>query len=841
VSERLDQWTITLAALLHDVGKIRQRAGLMLPEEYWSQRDQFCPTAPAAAGGYHTHLHAVHTYGFLMELASHMPAEVGGERLALWAAKHHVPHSFEEAVVAEADWLSSGADRAPKEYEPEGSQYWAVAQRSVFDHLRLEERPSPDDGAPHVYGLAEAAPEALYPGPDKALTREQYADLWARFTEACRQARGKRPSNPRGLTVEAWLEAMLAVLERYCWCVPASTMADPDVSLADHAMTTAAFATALYRHHRAAGTCDPAAVRDRERAKFLLVAGDVSGIQQYIFDLRQSSVKGAAKLLRARSFEIQLLAEAAVRFLLLRCELPMVQNIMSAGGRFLLLLPEEPGIKERVAAAAEEIERWCLRRYLGQLSVIVTEPLPASGSDFALGEAFQGLYKRLEARVLDAKQRKHQRALRDAKRHWIPAAAVLDHEYDRFREANTCRACGVRPVIQAEAVTDDSPEAADVPDAALCDTCRRLKALGQALPHATRVCWTHSPVMGAGGRAHLEFFDAAVGVAVLSDDQSDPNDTVISQAVGRYTPGRPYRRALHFLPRDDHGEPLTFADMADRGRVNGKGPAHLAMLKMDVDHMGKVFREGLGNRFSISRYVTLSRMLDTFFSVCLHDELQREFPHTYTVFAGGDDLCVIGPWERTVELAVRVRERFREYTGGNPAVTLSAGLALAHQRLPVPAMAALAEEQLDLAKARRGGGSKDEGQDKDAYALFDVVVPWERWEKDVAWWRRLLDEGLRAREGSGGDRGREGYSKGLVRSLYWFREQALAEGRRVDLAATPWRAHLRYQLGRNIGGKDPDKWRRPLEELAAFGDAARERWNLLKVPVTVVLYHHRRS
>ena len=65
------------------------------------------------------------------------------------------------------------------------------------------------------------------------------------------------------------------------------------------------------------------------------------------------------------------------------------------------------------------------------------------------------------------------------------------------------------------------------------------------------------------------------------------------------------------------------------------------------------------------------------------------------VFAGGDDLFVLGPWSDAVRFAETLYDSFHRFTGGNPDVTLSAGVALAKPGLPMRGIKELAEEQLE--------------------------------------------------------------------------------------------------------------------------------------------------
>ena len=68
----------------------------------------------------------------------------------------------------------------------------------------------------------------------------------------------------------------------------------------------------------------------------LLIGGDISGIQKFIYTIAS---KKAAKTLRGRSFYLQLLTEAVLRFVLGELELPYTNVIYAGGGHFFLLAP----------------------------------------------------------------------------------------------------------------------------------------------------------------------------------------------------------------------------------------------------------------------------------------------------------------------------------------------------------------------------------------------------------------------------------------------------------------------------------------------------------------------
>jgi CRISPR-associated protein Csm1 len=83
----------------------------------------------------------------------------------------------------------------------------------------------------------------------------------------------------------------------------------------------------------------------------------------------------------------------------------------------------------------------------------------------------------------------------------------------------------------------------------------------------------------------------------------------------------------------------------------------------------------------------------------------KRFRNTYTVFAGGDDFFLIGPWESTLALASTLQEKFAAYVV-NHNITLSAGLVMTQPKTPVRHLARSAEHALEAAKNfSKGGGS----------------------------------------------------------------------------------------------------------------------------------------
>lgn len=87
------------------------------------------------------------------------------------------------------------------------------------------------------------------------------------------------------------------LFKKHLWAVPAGRGTGIDISLYDKMRASAAIAVCLEQ-------------TDNESEPFLLLAADFSGIQNYIFTVARTSVKGVSKRLRARSFLVDVMIQS---------------------------------------------------------------------------------------------------------------------------------------------------------------------------------------------------------------------------------------------------------------------------------------------------------------------------------------------------------------------------------------------------------------------------------------------------------------------------------------------------------------------------------------------------
>lgn len=814
---------IAAAALLHDVGKIIEPELLGLPSDY-EQRHAHLYLPFSKKRGEHTHKHALWTAAFIESQRNLLPpvfnpkqAEPWGEGEAFLnlAAGHHLPEDNPwRWLIAEADRLAAGWERQTGEEEGEyisPQQYRETRLAPLLARLcpdPLDDQAFQRQGADLGLPLAPLSPAGIFPRKLAELrddSRQQYREHCRQFLAALQGLAHQKDY------VALWLEHFDSLLLVFTQAVPAlragEVEASRDVSLYDHLRATAALAPALYLYHREEGTLTPKAIRDQDAAKFLFVSGDFYGIQDFIFASGGETQRYRAKLLRGRSFAVSLLTELAADWLCQELGLPFTAVVLNAAGKFMLIAPNTAKAKEAVMAVRRQINQWLFEISYGEnsfgLSYREVKPQDLLAGRFR--DIWSDIGKDLEQVKLSRLEASQ----------FGPVGDYLD----RFRNdlpRPLCPLCGKRP---SHPQTQQDPYVKDA--GSCCQICRDHVFLGANLVKRSRLAVVtpeaeiHKeterllrPLLGRyqvffpegrlsklaqqGQLRHLWDFSLPTGEPVAVEvsrkfingyvpvvtaaDLEDDRLTELAQA-GELEEGAP--KTLHHLARLG----LRFTDTPDKY----EGLDALGVLKADVDNLGTLIQDGLPpQRFTLARLATLSRQLNFFFCFYLPELLQREYPDTYTVFAGGDDLFLIGPWDRILKLGRQLPPEFARYVGQNPVVHLSAGIILAKAPTPISQLARQAEEALEQAK---GGG-------KNALALFGEVVTWDKVYALEAiknqlegWWQNgWLTMGLL-------------YRLNELIAAAGQERILLAQGRGIhlaDLACCKWRSQLAYTVSRNV-------------------------------------------
>lgn len=804
---------LALAALLHDLGKFHERSGL--------------PVQGDAAGlvTLYRYSHAAHTGGAWDEVARFAPDLLKGDvapfasrsageditdSLVNAAAAHHKPSSFLQWIIATADRAASGFERQKFDAYNADAEGETFTRKNRYQArlVTLFEQLAPKRNLDHAYPLVALSPQALFPQPRAHVeptrdeeARAEYAALWQQFVTALDAIpRSHRQQWP------LWLDHFDTAWLAFTHAIPSATNRDvvPDVSLYDHSKAVAALAVALWRWHHDAGKVgagDTARLADPERPdwndeKLLLIQGDFFGIQDFIFANGGATQKHAHKLLRGRSFQVSLLAELAALKLLEALQLPATSQIINAAGKFLIVAPNTESARAAVDTCRREFDEWCLKHTFGEIGVGLAST-PASCNDL-VEERFKSLIDKLFA-ALDVA--KHQRFDLCGQ---APAVMATDFPH------GPCAYHGRYPADCGAA--DEKP--------ASCALSRDQIAIGDALTKRARLLVIRN-ASTFGKPLELDYFGYRIAFVADEDISGKYGDLArdgtlvrawdfdLPEADGTLFRGYARRYVNSFVPRQTDGALKTLEDIA----ACGTGEIALVTLKGDIDDLGALFQKGLETP-TFARWASLSRQVNAFFALWLPWHCAQHAPDTYTVFAGGDDFFLIGPWEQTIALAGQMREAFGKYVARDD-ITFSLGATMSHPNTPARHLAEAAEAGLEQAKAYRG----QDGKAKNAASLWGVTVGWPGW-------RDLTGKHVEAL-----DRLIEGQSTGYLYSLLRLADQA-ASKRPEDAL---WRSRLHYRSARLIKDKAT---RQAL--IGEVGGALEQHRGGYRIPVSLLLYRKRK-
>lgn len=177
--------------------------------------------------------------------------------------------------------------------------------------------------------------------------------------------------------------------------------------------------------------------------------------------------------------------------------------------------------------------------------------------------------------------------------------------------------------------------------------------------------------------------------------------------------------------RDDDYKGETFESYANE--------SYLGVLRMDVDNLGAKFRS-LKTKHA---YKQFSDRLDSFFGSKSHPKSTlKEIAAKYKgdlciVYSGGDDIFVVGHWNRVIEFAAEVHTTFSDNFKSD-GITLSGGIAIVKDKFPIAKAAELAGEVEEASKHFCNGK-------KNAFTMFGVTISWREYDDACKYKRRFVE------------------------------------------------------------------------------------------------------
>lgn len=456
----------------------------------------------------------------------------------------------------------------------------------------------------------------------------------------------------------------------------------------------------------------------------LLICGDLSGIQQFIYNI---SSQNALKNLRARSFFIELLSDHIVQRILDFFQLHRIHLLFSGGGSFYILLDNQDNICEKLSEITSPLETWLAKQFNGQLYAAITS---VHFSDEYLKSHFGSIMEDAAYNLFREKQAKFKRLIDTGRFEFLQKCDPSYHG---------CEIC----------FKDDEALHQDKNGFYCCPYCQTLIEIGALLPKAKYVYKSAKPSKNSIFIENSHY--------ILTDEKYPVNshDIVwnicqeVSDLEGVYneesiTLVSPYTRLTKDLPIKDDieerknllNETLQKEQIDDKLKFeinkelssldddtiaslewlaeSSNGAKLIGALRMDADNMGKILQSGFTEGISLERLSALSRALVYFFKIHISRicKSKIENPTNITnknsnlskgrnvtvIYSGGDDLFLIGAWSDVAELSLDIGKAFKQYTGNHLDVTLSGGMTLHDQKFPIIQMAQLSAKALKAAK-----------------------------------------------------------------------------------------------------------------------------------------------
>lgn len=701
---------LALGGLLHDIGKVTLRT--LSEEERKNLHQQIGKEIRYRdIFGY---AHAYHTYLFLKEEKIMHP-------IVKASAYHHNPEKAEDGqqiyakIYQLADQFSS-VERSKKEKEMELEYLRPIFQMVYLFDTSNNKREQKKDF--YIYKLKPLAidekiifPEKIEGEKEKDLKLEvnlEYKNLWNVFKkefEICK----KFFEND----LEKALYLFYHLCYKYFWCIPSSTYDPerkerhyPDISLFDHLRVTSAFATSLFTEYNLSFIKNSSKNLEKD-LKFVFIKGDISGIQNFLYGI--TNIKGVAKRLRGRSCFLALLSELIAKALLRRLEYPFTNILFAGGGHFELVVGYEEDLKEFLEKFNEEIEEIFLREFKGKLGLILGD------YEISLYELKENGYIKINkgfySKIDEKKKRKFLNIFKNNSYEKILKLINSDYEYLKNKNFIICSSCHNSIIEEKEGISEEEQ---------ICDWCKTFEQIGKNIPKAKYLLLTENQILTENQKPLEGFYLENIGGVYFIENlkeipKDSKNEIYLLNNCDFMKDDTGLVKGFKFIAKSvpfDKDEVIPFENLVEEA----EGEKKLAFARADVDNLGLIFMKGLEEDYSISRIATLSRSLDLFFSGYLNKLFEKKDYDNkiYTLYAGGDDLFVIGPWNIVFKAVKDIRDKFKQYTCNNSDLNLSCGIFVARHSYPVRFAGDNAGRFEDKAK-----------EDKPAICALDEVLKWE--------------------------------------------------------------------------------------------------------------------
>lgn len=622
-------------------------------------------------------------------------------------------------IVYEADNIASGMDRRENEGEEKGFDPKSNLD-SIFSVFYSDKEIQVANKYPLIY--KDINKSFNYPQTDISLaTNSNYEALLNKI---------KSHFITKDIS-QISINQLLQIIEEGFSYVPSSTNRAEvcDISLYVHSKITSAVASCMKLYF------DEQQIQDykkycfnsgskifRNEKIYLLVSGDISGIQDFIYTIPS---KGALKTLRGRSLYIDLLLEEFIDEYLEQIGLSRANVLYSGGGHFYILAPNIEDIKKSIDKLQAKMNRWLMEN-IGINLYLAIGTAECSANNLMKSEAQGNLFAIVNKKLKDDKTIRYSKD-----------EDFLEHIFNVEKEKDTAKKeCNICHNLVDKLWKYNSDEEI------ACEFCLNLYKLGQDILTQDLVFVISEEKIDGGIKifgkdkdlymyaVNIEDIDMFKGkiLRIYSKNNLLESDLAIRLYLADYS------------AKNENDEVMTFDDLAKSSCKIDKGIKRLGVLRLDIDDLGIAFSSGFVSdkdkiednlRYAtLSRYADLSKDISMFFKVAINkicagdligcvDFEEKAFNifgiakaqkrKVNIIYAGGDDLFLVGAWDEVLEVAIDINRAFKQFTNGK--LTLSAGMAMFSPTYPISKMAEIAGLLVQMSKNRK---------DKNSIALFGM-------------------------------------------------------------------------------------------------------------------------
>lgn len=730
-----------LAGLLHDIGKFYQRTGIKLEKYYDIYKKN------------NSYTHACYTAQFIEE-----NIKIKFESISSLMDESAGHHNSAYGIVKQADFISSGHDRKEAKMtdyadvsDDINENYKTRRLFTIFNELKIYEQKN----KLKLLNLDPLLNQTYKDFGKNHLSNKEaekeYLDLYEKFLTDVKKIDFNNINNYIKLH-----HLIYPIIKNYTTSIPANTISDmPTVSLYEHLKLTAAIAGCIEQ--------------ETEEIPLVIFDYDVSGIQSFIYKITEGGSKKEkiSKNLRTRSFYLSLLADFIAYYIIHKFNLSYENILYSSAGRGRLLLPNIKNFDEMILKICNEIESQLYKIHNGSLGIVFSY-LKLDGNEFSKKPLDDFDNKKIR---VNSKNQKFKE--------------VISKENFSFIKSPLNKIC---------TMCENNESKADI-----CEFCNSMLELNDF-------------ILAKNDKFYIEFnyndkvtnsdFTLKIGdigeINFYLKYDFPINDDSFYLSINSYEVGeiKTYAMSLN--------KNISFTDISKYRKNSNFGDNKIAVIKMDVDNLGYIFKYGLkgerenkeknqnNDKETSSKTLNLSRTLDLFFSYKLPKICGEK---TYINYSGGDDLVIIVPACSALEIVERIINEFNIYTSYNKSLTISAGIDIFEAVSPVRYAIERAEKMLEKSK---------DVINKNSFSVLNVSIS-NDFLKEINEEITCYEKGIINNE----------LSRGVIYDIYSALIMSLENEEKYRERYMRFIPHIAYSIKRNINN---DEWTKKLKETFVFLD-----------------------